>query len=151
MLSHFSLDLVLNSYIVTQQAPHCTDGAGLIPIASDTPSYSAMPREFGLEKFLFDSPAQLDRIIRNLDPEKDLEAVKASEIVETLWARFLPVSQLKISSTSSRSFDQTAPELANVRPQMISPPPPRTELYFTEHLKHLLPSLKRAIRRRSSP
>ncbi len=151
ILSHFSLDLALNSYIKSPNKLITALMAGLIPIASDTPSYSAILREFGLEKFLFDSPEQLDRILRNLDPIKDSRAIIDSGVIEVLWNRFSATQLAKdLLSILSLYTNRQAPALPNLPPQMISPPRPRTQLYFTEHLKDLLPSLKRAVRDRTS-
>lgn len=151
ILSHFSLDLALNSYIKSPNKLVTALMAGLIAIASDTPSYSALLREFGLDKFLFGSPEQLDYILRNLDPANDSQAIINSGIIETLWDRF-SATQLAndLLSILSEYKNHKAPPFANLPPQMISPPRPRRELYFTEHLKDLLPSFKRAVRNRTS-
>ncbi|HEV2578192.1 MAG TPA: hypothetical protein VGU25_13370 [Acidobacteriaceae bacterium] len=151
ILSHFSLDLALNSYIKSPNKLVTSLMAGLIPIASDTPSYSALLREFRLDRFLFDSPEQLDQILRNLDPANDSQAIIDSGVIETLWQRFsTPQLAKDFLSILSQYNDREAPSFANISPQMISPPRPRNELYFTEHLKDLLPSFKRALRNRTS-
>lgn len=151
ILSHFSLDLSLNSYIKTPNKLITALMAGLIPIASDTPSYSNILREFDLDRFLFDSPAQLDQILRNLDPVKDSQAIIDSGIVDTLCARFsderLAHSLLLIIAEFQ---DRNDPALVNLPPQMVSPPQQRSQMYFTQHLKDLLPSFMRAIRSRIS-
>ncbi len=151
ILSHFSLDLALNSYIKSPNKLVTALMTGLIPIASDTPSYSALLREFGLDRFLFDSPVQLDQILRNLDPVKDSQDIISSGIIETLWNRLTPTQLAKdLLSILSQYKNHNAPPFANLPPQRISPPRPHTELYFTEHLKDLLPSFKRALRNRTS-
>lgn len=151
ILSHFPLDLALNSYIKSPNKLVTALMAGLIPIASDTPSYSALLREFGLDRFLFDSPDQLDHILCNLDPARDSQAIIDSAVIETLWNRFAAPQLAKdLLSILSQYKNHKASPFANLPPQMISPPRPRTELYFTEHLKDLLPSFKRALRNRTS-
>ncbi|HEX5283005.1 MAG TPA: hypothetical protein VFW30_02710 [Bryocella sp.] len=151
ILSHFSLDLSLNSYIKTPNKLITALMAGLIPIASDTPSYSSILREFGLDRFLFDSPTQLDQILRSLDPVKDSQAIIDSGIVNALLARFsdeqLAQDLLLIISEFQDRHDTA---LANLPPQMVSPRPQQSQIYFSQHLKDLLPSFLRAIRGRIS-
>jgi hypothetical protein len=151
ILSHFSLDLSLNSYIKSPNKLVTSLMTGLIPIASDTPSYSALLREFGLERFLFDSPAQLDKVLRSLDPLKDSQAVIDSGIVDTLWRRFSAVQLAEdLLAIIADVKDRNDPNLVQLNPQMVPPPRQKSQVYFTEHLKDLLPSLMRAIRSRSS-
>jgi hypothetical protein len=149
ILSHFSLDLSLNSYIKSPNKLMTALMSGLIPIASDTPSYSSILRESGLGNFLFDSPAQLDRILRNLDPRRDSQQIIDSGIIEKLWVDHSANTLAKrlvaiVQEYEARSYS----ELVQIKPSMM--PQKQRPIYFTEHVKDLVPSLFRAVHSRLS-
>ncbi len=84
ILSHFPLDLKLNSYIKSLNKAITALLAGPIPIASDTPNYRELFERYGLQKFLFSSAQELDDILKNLDSVRDSEIIQSSGIVSSL-------------------------------------------------------------------
>lgn len=84
ILSHFPLDLQINSLIKSPNKVITALMAGAIPLASDTPNYRALYQRFGLEHLLFGSAMELDAKLRTLDPAADSEAIRRSGIVPTL-------------------------------------------------------------------
>jgi hypothetical protein len=71
ILSHFGLDLSINSMIKSPNKAISAIISGLIPLATDTPSYGQLFREVGLERFLFSSPFELSTLLNRLDPDED--------------------------------------------------------------------------------
>lgn len=88
VLSHFSLDLDINSIIKSPNKAISSLIAGMIPLASDTPSYGKLFRELGLERFLFSSPYELSALFDRLNPTEDLQLIRKLGVVESLLARF---------------------------------------------------------------
>ena len=71
ILSHIPLDLHLNTFIKSPNKACSSIMGGMIPICSNTPNYCALLKKSGLENYLFDSPASLLSILRQL---RDLSA-----------------------------------------------------------------------------
>ena len=151
ILSHLPLDLSLNTYIKSPNKLVTSLMAGLIPIASDTPNYRLLLEEFGLSRFLFDSPAALNQILGSLDPENDSRAISRSGIIEAMQERF---SDAGVAGTLVHLLEDLADrrkrgELIDGnfgRPVALdSIPPP---MYFRHHLADLFPSLLRAVKSR---
>ncbi len=81
ILSHFSLDLAMNTYVKSPNKLVTALACGLIPIVSDTPNYRNLLEDHGLERFLFASPKQLQQILQNLDPVADSGRIEDSGIL----------------------------------------------------------------------
>jgi hypothetical protein len=151
ILSHFPLDLSLNSYIKSPNKLVTALMAGLIPIASDTPNYRVLLEEFGLNRFLFDSPAALNQIFDNLDPENDSRAISRSGIMEAIQERF---SDSGVAATLVRVVQDLTDRRKRGeqidgkfgRPCTLDAIPPQT--YFRHHLSDFFPSLLRAAKSR---
>jgi hypothetical protein len=151
ILSHFPLDLSLNSYIKSPNKLVTALMAGLIPIASDTPNYRVLLEEFGLSRFLFDSPAALNEILENLDPENDSRAISKSGITEAIQERF---SDSGVAAT----MVQVVQDFTDCRkrkeefgskfgtPRVLDTIPSQT--HFRYHLADFFPSLLRAVKSR---
>jgi hypothetical protein len=147
ILSHFSLDLSLNSYIKSPNKLITALMLGLIPIASKTPNYTAILSEFGLQGFLFDSPSALDHILRNLNPVRDSQQIAQSGIVETLAVRYSERSTANALLAIVAAFDSRDP--ANdlpFKPRPLAPPTEKPPLSVSEHLRDLVPSVRRSVR-----
>lgn len=151
ILSHFPLDLKLNSYIKSPNRLVTALMAGLIPIASDTPNYRILLEEFGLNRFLFDSPAALNQILDSLNPENDSLAISGSGIVEAIQERFSDsgvattlVQQVQGFADRRKRGEQIDYDFG--RPLTLDAIPSRT--YFRHHLADLFPSLLRAVKSR---
>ena len=88
LLSHLPLDLAVNSYIKSPNKLVTALVLGLIPFASRTPAYEDLLTEFGLHRFLFDSPSDLHRKLSQLDPRADSALIRQSGILEELKRRY---------------------------------------------------------------
>ena len=145
ILSHFALDLSLNSFIKSPNKAVTSLVAGLIPLATDTPSYGSLFRELGIERFLFSSPSELNDLIDGLDPVADSRLMQQLGVVENLLVRFsdetIAEQFLEIYQHSINRIDK----LSDLPIQAL-PPPPRPEATFTEHLRDLGPSAVRMLR-----
>lgn len=147
ILSHFSLDLSLNSYIKSPNKLLTALMMGLIPIASKTPNYAAMLGEFGLQRFLFDSPGALDHILRNLDPARDSEEIARSGIVDTLAERHSDRSVAQNLLEILTAFETRDPAVdLPFKPRPLLPPTEAPPVSVTEHLRDLVPSIRRSFR-----
>lgn len=150
ILSHFALDLSLNSYIKSPNKLITALMAGLVPIASDTPSYSKILREFGLDNFLFESPAELAHILRNLNPVRDSQQINDSGIVRALSSRYSAANLANELLAIVSEFQQRTDDGIRSFSPSLHPSPKERTVYFTEHLKDLMPSLLRATKARLS-
>ena len=74
ILSHLPLDLKVNSMIKSPNKAVTALFSGLIPLASNTPSYESLLAGVGLDRFLFSSPRELGNLLTRLDPLSDLAA-----------------------------------------------------------------------------
>jgi hypothetical protein len=145
VLSHFALDLALNSYIKSPNKLVTALMTGLIPIASRTPSYENLLSDFGLQRFLYDSPSDLDRILKALDPVADSALVRDSGIVEGIMERFSEANVARIFLQVLSDFHQlSAEEKPDIRPETVAPK--RPELRLSEHVVDLVPSALRAVK-----
>jgi hypothetical protein len=84
LLSHFPLDLHINSLVKSPNKAITALVAGAIPIASDTPAYRELLGELGLTQLLVESPRQLDDFLGRLDPQADSAAIRASGALHRL-------------------------------------------------------------------
>jgi len=150
LLSHFPLDLTINSYIKSPNKAVTALLSGMIPLASDTPSYRALFTRFGLEKFLFSSPEHLDALLDRLDPVADSLAVQSSGIVPALrlegsetrlFETFVDILNRHMAQAPGTRRDA----LAGQRPIAM----PVHTVGFRAHLSDLLPSFIRAVRYRT--
>ena len=145
ILSHFASDLSLNSFIKSPNKLVTALMVGTIPIASNTPNYQAVLGEFGLQRFLFSSPFDLNRIFRNLDPAADLDAIRKSGIIEALTERLargnLASEFLRILDFHDRREEDSSIE---IMPSAV-PRASLRQLDLREHLVDLLPSAVRAM------
>ncbi|WP_421694116.1 hypothetical protein [Aestuariivirga sp.] len=71
LLSHFAYDLQLNSFIKSPNKLLTALVRGMVPLASATPSYWNIARNYGLEPLLFDGPLTLSRLLKTLDCARD--------------------------------------------------------------------------------
>jgi hypothetical protein len=146
ILSHLSLDLSVNTFIKSPNKLITALFCGLVPLASDTPNYRDLMQRFGLTKFVYGGPRDLDTILRDLDPIRDWDDVKNSGIFRELS------DELSIEKTASRfvgildHWCKDAQHLlyADLALQGYKPPQPR----FSYFARGLLPSAYRAISRR---
>ena len=76
ILSHFSLDLALNTYIKSPNKAITALCAGIVPIVSSTPNYRSLLDRFSMQRFLFSSPGELGGILSRLSPDDDLRFVR---------------------------------------------------------------------------
>lgn len=87
ILSHFALDLHANSMIKTSNKAVTAIFTNTVPIVSDTISYRKLYENIGLERFIFSSAMDLDRILMKLNPEQDLaEIINAKKILIGLFS-----------------------------------------------------------------
>ncbi len=66
LLSHFPLDGEINTYIKSSNKAIYSIMSGLIPICSSTPNYHENLSKMNLNRFLFDSPAELMDLLLEL-------------------------------------------------------------------------------------
>ena len=152
ILSHFSLDLAMNSYIKSPNKLITALAVGLIPICSASPGYEEVLREYGLGRFLFSSPRELGYVIERLDPVKDSETIIESGIVEALSERF---SEEKIGREFTEILEDfvqrgRAEELATMPEIRPLPLGKRREDHvgLRAHLADLFPSAIRSVKSR---
>ncbi len=150
LLSHFPLDLTINSYIKSPNKAVTALLSGMIPLASDTPSYRALFTRFGLEKFLFSSPEHLDALLNRLDPVADSLAVQSSGIVPALR---LEGSETRLFETFVDILNRHMAQAPGARRNaLVGRRPiamPVHTVGFRAHLSDLLPSFIRAVRYRT--
>ncbi|WP_158805805.1 hypothetical protein [Acidisoma sp. L85] len=143
ILSHFSLDLKLNSHIKSPNKVITALLAGLIPIVSDTPNYREIFERHGLQKFLFSSAEELDRILKALDPVADSKFVQNSGVILSLLRAGSTTTVVSaffhIIEQYRRSSNIEISQLPVV--SYIEAPKP---IGLREHLSDLLPSAIRA-------
>ena len=149
ILSQFSSDLELNSYIKSPNKAVTTLVAGLIPIVSHTPNYRMLFKAHGLDRFIYASSVELDAILRRLDPVADARAIEQSGIVSSLWqdgAEPLLVVRFLAVLDSYLEWRHHHHQLAFA----ISPAADTTQraIGLREHLADLFPSALRALKSR---
>jgi hypothetical protein len=84
ILSHLPLDLQINSMIKSSNKAVTSLFSGLIPLASNTPSYKSLLGSVGLDRFLFSSPRELGKLLIRLDPLPDSLLLRKLEVLEKL-------------------------------------------------------------------
>jgi len=84
ILSHFALDLHVNTLIKSPNKAITALVAGVIPLVTDTPNYGELFRRLGLERFLFSSPSELNRLLGTLNPREDMELIARNKVLEKL-------------------------------------------------------------------
>ena len=152
ILSHFVLDLTMNSYIKSPNKAITAILAGLIPICSDTPAYHGVLSRFGLDRLLFSSPLQLGSILKGLDPVADSALLRASGAAASLVQEGSDQQICECFVRVLASFAAREPNLAykNLSPQEMRPELPRPPLppSLREHLRDLIPSARRSLDKR---
>lgn len=94
VLSHFSLDAHLNTYIKSPNKAVAALAAGLIPLATDTLNYGELFKSIGLERFLFSSPLELQELLGSLDVERDRDTVRRAGALDVLMDMYSPKRML---------------------------------------------------------
>jgi hypothetical protein len=84
ILSHFPLDLKVNSLIKSPNKAITSLFSGVIPLASSTPSYEALFTQLGISHLLFSSPRQLANMLSRLDPLVDSQMLQQLQVREAL-------------------------------------------------------------------
>ena len=145
ILSHFPLDLRVNSAIKSPNKAVTALLAGLVPICSDTPNYQDLFQRHGLERFLFSSALELDTILRTLDPLQDSRAISGSGIISALLEEGSPgrISEAFLEIMACYQSREVQPEYSTLSPKAL---PPSTGLL--EHVTDLIPSAVRMIKSR---
>lgn len=92
VLSHFPLDLHINSLIKSPNKAITALVAGVIPLASDTPAYRELFKKLGIEQFLITSPSCLNAMLNRLDPLKDSEFIRDNDVLELIKTCFTDVN-----------------------------------------------------------
>ena len=143
ILSHFPLDLRLNSYIKSPNKAMAALASGVVPLASDTPSYRLLMEELDLTDFLFGSPRSLDVLLSTLDPVRDSRAIRERRALEALRTEYC-------DQRVARDFC----DLLSSQLRLVGPPHSRTaplnRLSYGEHREaeqRLGSRLSRAFRR----
>lgn len=151
ILSHFALDLTLNSYIKSPNKAITSLIAGLVPLCSNTPNYRDVLDEHGLSQFTFSSPAELDALLTRLDPVADAAVVRQSDAAAHLMQgystariceRFLAILGEHVLGVR-HGYESLAPK--PLPPELLPPPP---TLRLKQHLRDLVPSAIRSVRER---
>jgi hypothetical protein len=88
ILSHFPLDLKVNSLIKSPNKAITSLFSGVIPLASRTPSYEALFTQLGLGHLLFSSPRELANMLSRLDPLAESHILQQSKVLEALGRLF---------------------------------------------------------------
>ncbi len=147
ILSHFPLDLRVNSLIKSPNKAITSFCANMIPIASRTPSYENLFDQLNVSDFLFSSPAELDRKLSALDPVADSHRLAQQQVRQTLGRIFSP------KAIAARFINIYGEYQASGGRSAVLPPIGGVEndsrdLYFSDHLKALYPTAKSALQSR---
>lgn len=149
ILSHFPLDLAVNSYIKSDNKLVSAITMGLIPIVSATPNYLSIMREFGLERFVFESAVDLLNLLERLDPVSDSRMVRDSHIVEALYHRH---SDERIADEFllilSHFHHLPKSDRLSQDPGVVPAETPTRLPGVMEHIRDLGPSVLRALKKR---
>ncbi len=92
LLSHFCFDQKLNTFIKSPNKLVTSIVRGLVPLASATPSYSDVARQYGFEGLTFRSPAELADRLRTADYLRDMERYGLRDVREDLIRTLSPAS-----------------------------------------------------------
>lgn len=147
ILSHFPGDLSINAYIKSPNKLVTALNLGVLPIATDTPNYRSLMTEFGLDDFLFTSPGHLSSIISRLNPSLDRQRLSNLGIRERLNASFGDEMVLVDFLHAAARAKQRKSEIA-VTDRQTRDPIDHSFVGFGAHMKDLVPSALRAIRKR---
>lgn len=145
ILSHFALDLEVNSYIKSPNKAITAFVAGVVPICSDTPNYRALFSRYGLEKFLFSSPRELDGIIKSFDLDADLRAIQESNVIPSLLS---DCSQERATEKFLNSLAHFQNRSDTKEYASLSPRPVPSATSLRAHLSDIVPSAVRALKAR---
>jgi len=149
ILSHFPLDLSVNSLIKSPNKAVTSLFSGLIPLASRTPAYESLFAQLGLSDFLFSSPRELYDLLSRLDPAADSQFLRKSQALRTLQG------SIGANVIARRFLDHYAEFTSSGEDRLRRLPlggiPPTTDrLYFSDHLRGLRASVLPALRNRLS-
>lgn len=144
LVSHFPLDLHVNSLIKSPNKAVTALVAGAIPIASATPSYEALFCNLGLQKFLFDSPRSLSRLLRTRDPVADSRFIQDMGALEKIRTT---MSDSETASAFLGLLQMYLTDPANTADAIAVAVPITYEAFARDRVK-LISRLKRAMQRR---
>lgn len=88
LLSHFSGDLRLNSYVKSPNKAITALTCGLIPVLSDTPNYRDIAETLNITPVLFSSPFNLYEKLTNLNPQADTDLIRDRHVIEKLYESY---------------------------------------------------------------
>ncbi len=148
ILSHFSLDLTMNSYIKSPNKAITSLALGLIPIASTTPNYLDLMKRFGLDRLTFSSPDSLGRVLESLDPSADQALLRQADPVRSLMRELAPVRIAEQLLSACWTFQRRGNGVlrSELVPVTLTKATPTTGL--KDHLADLVPSFVRALKLR---
>ena len=92
LLSHFCYDQKLNTFIKSPNKLITSIVRGLVPLASATPSYSAIASQYGLQGLTFRGPAELAALLRNVDYPRDVERYGLRDVRADLLKTLSPAA-----------------------------------------------------------
>jgi hypothetical protein len=145
VLSHFPLDLHLNSLIKSPNKAITALVAGVIPLATDTPSYRELFTSLGIENFLFSSPSHLNEILSKLNPLKDSAFIRENGVLESIKTRFTDVNTAQAFIEITNTFQcGISTESNKNKSKLIS------YSQFSQERKTLFSRIKRVISRLQS-
>ena len=147
ILSHFALDLRLNSFIKSSNKLTTALSCGTVPLVSDTPNYARLYRKFGLDQFIYDSPASLMRLLSKLDPKHDKEMISKSGILSYIQSELTPQNVCADFLAACRRYKilQSSGDLSIVPPLSLQPAFPESVRFYATGL---LTSVRRSLRTR---
>jgi hypothetical protein len=96
LLSHFTYDHHINTFIKSPNKLITSIVRGLIPIASNTANYREIMRMIGLEQFLLEKPGDFLKKMRSLCFESDFQKMQIRTASEILKAQFSPQRNAQI-------------------------------------------------------
>lgn len=148
ILSHFPLDLAMNSYIKSDNKLVSAVMMGLIPLVSATPNYQSVMKECGLERFVFESPSDLLKLLERIDPVSDSRMIRESQIVRLLYNRHSDEQIANEFLHILSQFDRL-PKSAGLSQSPEAIPAKMQGLPgVMDHLRDLGPSVLRALKNR---
>lgn len=148
ILSHLPLDLQVNSMIKSSNKLVTSLFSGLIPLASNTPSYQSLLASLGLDRLLFSSPRELSNLLTKLDPLSDSLLLRKLRVLETLNETFgeSVVTQQFLAHHQQFLLDNEHSSTLDIPPGIVLTQAER--LYFSDLLRALGPAALLAFRNR---
>jgi hypothetical protein len=137
ILSHFPLDLHVNSLIKSPNKAITALMAGVIPLVTDTPNYGELFRRLGLEKFLFSSPDELNTLLGRLNPREDMDLIARNKVRQKLlhWYSETAIFQAFLSVIGAYNVEQ---DRAFIPPWSITPKRPQQRSLLRTIKRHLI-------------